>query len=45
MLSRGHTVATLLLSMVAMSVTAVSFGRMANVYPSSGSVYSYISER
>ena len=43
-LSRGHTVTTLLLAMVAMSVTAVSFGRMANVYPSSGSVYSYISK-
>jgi amino acid transporter len=36
-------VTTLLLAMVAMSVTAVSFGRMANVYPASGSVYSYIS--
>jgi len=43
-LSRGHTVATLLLGMVAMSVTAVSFGRMAHVYPSSGSIYSYISQ-
>jgi putrescine importer len=42
-LSHGHTVTTLLLAMVAMSVTAVSFGRMANIYPSSGSVYSYIS--
>ena len=42
-LSHGHTVATLLLAMVAMSVTAVSFGRMARVYPSSGSVYTYIS--
>jgi len=42
-LSHGHTVATLLLAMVAMSVTAVSFGRMASVYPSSGSVYTYIS--
>jgi putrescine importer len=42
-LSHGHTVATLLLAMVAMSVTAVSFGRMANVYPSTGSVYTYIS--
>jgi putrescine importer len=42
-LSHGHAVTTLLLAMVAMSVTAVSFGRMANVYPSSGSVYSYIS--
>jgi putrescine importer len=37
-LSHGHTVATLLLAMVAMSVTAVSFGRMASVYPSAGSV-------
>ena len=43
-LSRGHTVTTLLLAMIAMSVTAISFGRMAHVYPSSGSVYSYISK-
>jgi putrescine importer len=42
-LSHGHTVLTLLLAMFAMSVTAVSFGRMANVYPSAGSVYTYIS--
>jgi amino acid transporter len=42
-LSHGHTVATLLLAMVAMSVTAISFGRMASVYPSAGSVYTYIS--
>src|SRR5438309_952461 len=42
-LSHGHTVTTLLIAMVAMSVTAVSFGRMTTVYPSSGSVYSYIS--
>jgi putrescine importer len=42
-LSHGHAVTTLLLAMVAMSVTAISFGRMANVYPASGSVYSYIS--
>jgi len=42
-LSHGHTVATLLLAMVAMSVTAISFGRMASIYPSSGSVYTYIS--
>ena len=33
----------MLLAMVAMSVTAVSFGRMATVYPSAGSVYTYIS--
>lgn len=42
-LSNGHTVTTLLLAMVAMSVTALSFGRMAAAYPASGSVYSYIS--
>jgi putrescine importer len=42
-LSHGHAVTTLFLAMLAMSVTAVSFGRMAHVYPSSGSVYSYIS--
>jgi putrescine importer len=42
-LSHGHTVSTLLIAMVAMSVTAVSFGRMAHVYPSAGSVYTYIS--
>jgi len=42
-LSHGHAVSTLLLAMVAMSVTAVSFGRMATVYPSTGSVYTYIS--
>lgn len=43
-LSHGHAVTTLLLAMIAMSVTAVSFGRMANVYPSSGSVYYYVSQ-
>jgi len=42
-LSHGHTVATLLVGMFAMSVTAISFGRMSTVYPSAGSVYSYIS--
>jgi putrescine importer len=42
-LSHGHAVTTLLLAMVAMSMTAVSFGRMAHVYPSTGSVYTYIS--
>ena len=43
LLSHGHAVTTLLLAMVAMSVTAVSFGRMAAIYPSAGSVYTYIS--
>jgi putrescine importer len=42
-LSRGHAVITILASMVAMTATAVSFGRMATVYPSAGSVYTYVS--
>jgi putrescine importer len=42
-LSHGHSTATMLLAMVAMSVTAISFGRMAYVYPSAGSVYTYVS--
>jgi putrescine importer len=42
-LSRGHTVTTLLLGTIAMSVTAISFGRLANLHPASGSVYSYVS--
>jgi len=42
-LSRGHAVTTLLASMIAMMATAVSFGRMATVYPSAGSVYTYTS--
>jgi putrescine importer len=36
-LSKGHMVTTLLISMVAMSLTAVSYGRMAALYPSAGS--------
>ena len=42
-LSHGHAVITLLAAMVAMTATAVSFGRMATVYPSGGSVYTYAS--
>ena len=43
-LSRGHAVVTLLAAMVAMTATAVSFGRMSAVYPSAGSVYTYASK-
>src|SRR6202048_2367214 len=43
-LSQGHAVLTLLAAMVAMTATAVSFGRMATVYPSAGSVYTYASQ-
>lgn len=43
-LSHGHAVITILAAMVAMTATAVSFGRMATVYPSAGSVYTYVSQ-
>jgi putrescine importer len=42
-LSQGHAVTTLLAAMVAMTATAMSFGRMATIYPSAGSVYTYVS--
>jgi amino acid transporter len=41
-LSNGHAVSTILLSMVAMALTAVSYGRMAALYPSAGSAYTYV---
>src|SRR5215831_7322015 len=41
--ARGHVVTTVLIAMVAMLLTAVSYGRMARVYPSAGSAYAYIS--
>ena len=37
--ARGHVVTTILIAMVAMLFTAVSYGRMARVYPSAGSAY------
>lgn len=42
-ISKGHMVTTLLLSMAAMLLTAVSYGRMAVLYPSAGSAYTYVS--
>lgn len=41
-LSNGHTVTTILIAMFAMIITAVSYGRMAAVYPSAGSAYTYV---
>lgn len=41
-MARGHIVSTILLAMVAMLFTAVSYGRMARVYPSAGSAYTYV---
>ena len=34
--SRGHMVLTLLIAMVAMMLTAISYGRMASLFPSAG---------
>jgi amino acid transporter len=38
----GHVVVTILIAMVAMLFTAFSYGRMARVYPSAGSAYTYV---
>lgn len=41
--SRGHVVVTILAAMAAMVLTAVSYGRLASIYPSAGSAYTYVS--
>lgn len=41
-LSGGHAVTTILIAMFAMVCTAISYGRMAAVYPSAGSAYTYV---
>jgi amino acid transporter len=40
--AHGHVVTTILIAMIAMLLTAVSYGRMARVYPSAGSAYAYV---
>jgi putrescine importer len=40
--ARGHVVTTILIAMVAMLFTAISYGRMARVYPSAGSAFTYV---
>src|SRR5262245_5222447 len=40
--SHGHAVVTILAAMVAMVLTAISYGRMAALYPSAGSAYTYV---
>jgi putrescine importer len=42
--AQGHVVTTILIGMVAMLLTARSYGRMARVYPSAGSAYAYVSK-
>ena len=40
--ARGHVVTTILIAMVAMLFTAISYGKMARAYPSAGSAYTYV---
>jgi putrescine importer len=42
--ARGHVVTVVLFAMFAMLLTALSYGRMARVYPSAGSAYSYVGQ-
>lgn len=41
-MSAGHVTATILIALVAMMLTAVSYGRMAGLYPVAGSAYTYV---
>jgi putrescine importer len=42
MRSHGYAVVTVLLAMVAMLFTAISYGKMASAYPSAGSAFTYV---
>ena len=41
---QGHVVTTVLIGMVAMLFTAISYGRMARAYPSAGSAFTYVGQ-
>ncbi len=41
--SGGYVAVTILAAMIAMVLTAISYGRMAALYPSAGSAYAYVS--
>ena len=41
---RGHVVTAILIAMVAMLFTGMSYGRMARVYPSAGSAFTYVAQ-
>jgi amino acid transporter len=43
-ISRGHAVSCILVAMFGMIFTAISYGRMANLYPVAGSAYTYVSK-
>jgi putrescine importer len=38
----GHVVTAILIAMIAMLFTSISYGRMARAYPSAGSAYTYV---
>ena len=40
--SYGHVTTAMLIALVAMMLTAVSYGRMAGLYPAAGSAYTYV---
>ncbi len=40
--AHGHAVTTVLIAMIAMLFTAISYGRMARAYPSAGSAFTYV---
>ena len=40
--SRGHVVSVILLAMIAMLFTSISYGRMARAYPHGGSAFLYV---
>ncbi|HTZ90702.1 MAG TPA: APC family permease [Alloacidobacterium sp.] len=42
--AHGHVVTAILIAMIAMLLTAISYGRMARVYPSAGSAYTYVGQ-
>lgn len=42
--AKGHVATAVLIGMIAMLFTAVSYGRMARVYPSAGSAYTYVGQ-
>jgi putrescine importer len=42
--SQNHAVTTVLIAMVAMLFTAISYGRMARAYPSAGSAFTYVGQ-
>jgi amino acid transporter len=41
-MSHGHMATSVLIAMAAMMITAVSYGRMAALFPSAGSAYTYV---